>query len=196
MNRYTVITGPVGFPVTLEEVKADLKITSTASDSVLEDLIAVATDELEAYTRRYFIEREMLGEYDSINSTKLERYPFAKIERSPLKNIDSVQVSRSNVFVDQTYQLKDQSTFARILFNDGISCLDDIPFPLKISFFAGYGDADAVPVRIKSAIRRLVVYLFQNPGYCDDGCTAENLPGDVRMLIASFRIVDGFGVHS
>ncbi|MCP4489033.1 MAG: hypothetical protein GY820_17225 [Gammaproteobacteria bacterium] len=193
MYNCTVTSLPSGYPVTLEEVKALLRITSTAEDDLLDSLIAVATETLEAYTRRVFIERTVQEEFDSVMISGTEVYPFVKLCRSPLISVTTVEIYDGTSFVEESYQTKDQPGFARILFNEWTYGTGDTPFPLRVTFKAGYGDAVAVPSTIKQAIMMYANYLYVNRGDCNPECRM-GVPVGVRALLGAYKIVDVFGV--
>lgn len=193
MRNTTVKTAPVGHAITVDEVKSFLRITSTYEDVLIESLIAVATTTLEAYTKRDFIERTYTVEYDQILYSGQEVYPFVKLYRSPLKSVTSVQVSNGGTFEDESHQVKDQPGFGRILFDEYLRGMsgDDIPFPLRIEFVAGYGEASDVPAAIKQALLHYVNYLYSNRGDCAPEC-GMGIPIEVRGLLGPYKIIDTF----
>ena len=197
MELYTVTVDPVGFPVTLDEAKAFMKVTNTAEDTLIQALIETATEQLESYTGQYFIERTVQGDFDDILTSRYEVYPFVKIRRAPLQTVTSVQVSIDDSFVDEDFQIKKRNHgFSRILFPSFSGSLDDVPFPLQIVFVAGYGEASDVPERIKTAIKEYVNFLFRNRGDCLDpgACGVLNksggIPPLIKSLVSNFRIVE------
>lgn len=192
MRKETLTTPAAETPVSLDEVKAYLRITSTSEDDLLTALIQVATDQLEAYARRDFVEKTYTAEYDNVMVSTYERYPYVNLYRAPLAGVDSVQISVDGTFVDESYQEKDQPGFAILLFDEYGDDLDDIPFPLKIQFNAGYGDASAVPEGIKQAIKMYVNYLYENRGDCEPDCGLQ-IPLAVKGLLGPYKIIHTFG---
>jgi len=197
---YTITVYPVGFPVTLQEAKDFMRVTSTAEDDLIQAYIETATEQLESYTGQYFIERTVNGDFSNfLVAYKTEIYPFVKLRRAPLKSVTSVQVSSGGSFIDQDFQIKKHNHgFSRILFPSFDTSLDDIPYPLQIVFVAGYGDSDAVPERIKTAIKEYVNFLYRNRGDCLDpgACGVLNqsggIPPQIKALVSSYRIIEVF----
>lgn len=199
-DLYTITVPPAELPVTLAEAKAFMKVTSTAEDVLIQALIETVTDQLESYTGQFFIERTVQGDFSELLiAYKTEIYPFVKLRRAPLKSVTSVQVYSGESFIDEDFQIKKHNHgFSRILFPSFDTSLDDIPYPLQIVFVAGYGDADAVPERIKTAILQYVNFMFRNRGDCLDSgaCGVLNqsggIPPLIKSLVSSFRIIEVF----
>ena len=196
MYHVTILDGPAETPVTLDEVKIQLRrVGQTHEDAYINALILAATERLQDYTRRTFINTRYQIDYDAVKvANRTEVYPFVKLKRAPLISVETVQLMRNSVYVDEAFQLKDQASYARVLFQNYLSsgALDDVPFPLRIVFRAGYADAAAVPESIKEAIKRYINYLYNNRGDCTPEC-GNALPLDVKVMINSFRILDTFG---
>jgi uncharacterized phiE125 gp8 family phage protein len=196
---YQVTIEPAEEPVTLAEVKAFMRWTSTSEDALITDMIVVAREAIELYTGQYFIERTVQGDFDSVFTTNSERYPWVKLRRAPLKSVTSVQVSISDTFTDESYQLKRHTHgFSRILFDDLTTSLDDVPYPLQVVFIAGYGDADDVPETIKMAIMQYVNFIFKNradcvnPGACATVIEQAGFPAIAKGVINRYRIIEVF----
>jgi uncharacterized phiE125 gp8 family phage protein len=64
MMRDQVMVAPQCAPVTLAEVKSNLRITNSIEDAYLTSLILVATDLMQEYTQRKFIRQTMEGYLD------------------------------------------------------------------------------------------------------------------------------------
>jgi uncharacterized phiE125 gp8 family phage protein len=64
MVRDRVSVAPQCAPVTLAEVKSNLRLTNTQEDAYLGSLILVATDLMQEYTQRKFIQQTMEGWLD------------------------------------------------------------------------------------------------------------------------------------
>jgi uncharacterized phiE125 gp8 family phage protein len=193
MYRTEVLTTPASAPVSLEEAKLFLRITSTAEDALISAYIEAATSQLETYTRRTFVTTEFRGEYDAVQVSGQEAHPFVTLYRSPVASIESVQVSNNGVYYDADYQLKLQSGFSRVLLGDSeTSVLDSSPFPLRVDYTAGYGGPDDVPQAIKTAILMYVNHLYSNRGDCTPECNAGMMPNEIKALLGPYRIIQTF----
>lgn len=198
---YTVTTEPNTYPVTLNEVKGYLKISHSSEDTLLNTLIPSATNVLESYTGRWFISRDAVGEFDSIRVTGQEIYPFIEIRRSPLLSVASVQNFLGGQYIDMTvntdYEVKSYYSYGRIVFFNSINVDDKKVYPLRTSFNAGFGNADAVPEVIKIAIMQMVNYMWRNRGDCDPVCGVRFqgiiIPTSIVALISKYTIRNTWG---
>jgi hypothetical protein len=118
-----------------------------------------------------------------------ERYPFAEIQKAPLLSVSEVAQWIDGAYsATSDYQLKQRDGYARVLFpNSGIVTNIDEPYPYRITFEAGYGDADAVPAAIKLAVKMYAAYLYENRGDCECGPEARQASG-AKMLVARYKI--------
>lgn len=172
-DDYYVVTidpDPVS-SVTLDEARDWVKMDDdiTEDNVLLSALIETCTAEGEDFTNRVFMERTFDGFFAGYQQSNCEIHPFIQIRRAPLIAIASVKLSIAGSWVDvdsDGYELKQSSAFARIVFNDisVLSGADDIPFPLKVTFTAGYGDENAVPEGINTAIMEYIFFRYANRG--------------------------------
>lgn len=202
---YTVPTEPAIYPVSLVRAKEYLKVDYDADDNLITSLIESATDILEGYTQRWFIQRtEVVGDFDSIQVTNQETYPFVEIRRSPLISVASVQNflggAFQNMTVDTDYQVKRLSSFSRIVFFNAINVDDDIVYPLRVTFNAGYGAEADVPSTIKTAIMQLVNHMWLNRGDCVEESAGGSsvvqgitVPKMILALVNKYKILNTFG---
>lgn len=198
-DLYEITEQPEGYPVKLDQVKSYMKITSSADDCLIDSLIAAATEAIEEYTGQYFIERTIQADFDSLFCTNFERYPFLTLRRGPLKTVTSAQVLINSTYTDEDYQIKKKNHgYSRILFNDFNSTLDDVPFPLRIVFVAGYGTVADVPQNIRFAIMGYVNFMYKNrndcidPSVCSQVINMSGFPALVKSTISRLRIIEVF----
>jgi uncharacterized phiE125 gp8 family phage protein len=182
---------PIALVVSLEEFKefAKLDPDDDSQDVLLTEFICAATEDLERYTNRWFIEREAIGYYVGLELSQFENYPYAEIQHSPLLDVSEVAQWVNGSYQPITnYKLKQRDGYARVLFpNSGIVTNIDEPYPYRITFEAGYGDADAVPAAIKLAVKMYAAYLYENRGDCECGPEARQASG-AKTLVARYRI--------
>ena len=180
---YNVTIEPVELPVTLEECKDFMKVTSTFEDDLISAFIETATDQIEQYTGRVFVERTIEASFDSLFCSKYEAYPFISLMRAPLQSVTSVQIDGD----DESYQLKEKTKgYSRLILDEVSLSSFSTPYPLQIVFIAGYGGASDVPSLIKTAIKMYVNFLYKNRGDCG-GVTSE-----VKSILAPYRILEVF----
>lgn len=181
-------------PVTLAEAKAFMRVTSSYEDDLITALIVSATSTLEAFTSRSFVSKTYQMDIDRILVVP-HSYPFVSLPRSPLDSVTSFQGLQSDSYVDVSYNTKLESGFPRLVIDDeNIYNLDDVVYPLRAIFVAGYGDADDVPQSIKQAIMMQVGFMYSNRGEC---CSdASNItPGTVQALLMPYQLRETFSVY-
>jgi uncharacterized phiE125 gp8 family phage protein len=190
---YTVTTGPTEEPITLEETKLFLRVDGDDDDTLIQALIKAAISQGEKYTGRFFVQRTITGQFADVASSRCERYPFVELRRAPLVSITSFKVFTDGAFADipsDDYQLKDQSSYARILIVDGLTA-DDVPYPLQVIFVAGYGEAKVVPDDIKTALKEHVAFMYENRGDVH-AVGKETMPIQSKSLYGKYKIINTF----
>jgi len=141
-DYYRAIISASEDPVTLAEIKEWIKQDEIAvDDALLSALISGMTKEGEDYTDRTFVQRTFEGYFSGLQCSDEERYPFIQIRRSPLISIASIEISIAESFEPVTeFAIKMNSEFSRVIFSDTseMTDADNIPYPIKITFDAGY----------------------------------------------------------
>lgn len=195
---YEIETAATEYPVTLDEARDFLKIPSivTADDTLIESiLIKAATSRVEKYCNRVFVQRTFTGKFSNFQASNYEVYPFIELRRSPLISVSSVQtyVDGSLEDVDSdSYYLKESPSFARILFSETVDCDDDIAYPMEVEFVAGYGDEDATPECIKTAILMYINFMYENRGDVPAEGDREIIKQINMVLDPGIRIINSF----
>lgn len=199
-NYYEIVTPPSGYPVTLEEVKEWLKADGDGDlqDDLINELIAVATDLVEKYTSRVFIDREIDAFVDNIGDSSFNNALWIQLDRAPVSSIGGVfewldGAADYSAYTD--YELKVSDGHPRVLLYDGVNVLEDEKaYPMKVNFNAGYGTADDVPDAIKTAIKSLIDMIYYNRGDCCPDGIVSDLPPMVKVLLNPYRILTTFAV--
>jgi hypothetical protein len=208
---YTVTVPPANLPVSLEDVKEQLRIpdSDTTDDDLLTLYINAATNYAEAFTRRDFITRTYETYRDYFPGTGYYfaiytwRYPYTsgnvgfEIRRSQLQSIESIEYIVNDVFtpVDPSiYYNTTQNDFSVVLTepdnlwpNDADRKLQSV----KITFKAGYGDTEAdVPDDIKVALTQIVTALYENRGDCSECDCEQFAPIAAKLILKQNRILN------
>jgi uncharacterized phiE125 gp8 family phage protein len=180
-------------PVRVDEVKAWCRITNNLDNAILEGLCLASTLGLQAYCNRVFIEKKFMGYFQNVKYSRYEPYPYIVIKRSPIisdANILSVVMTIDGVDTtltkDTQYLIKRNTGFTRIWFNDTIDYDRTLPYPIKVSFIAGYGVEEIVPDDIKTAIKAYSAYMYENRGDIETSKT-RLIPDDVKRYLAPSR---------
>lgn len=204
-NSLKVVTPPVSYPVTVDEVKLWLRIDGNNEDDLLLSCIMAATEMAERYTRRAFITQTlrftvdrppsrfndgyfMDGTYD-VAVTEINPMPDKiEIPRPPLISLTSVKTyGRDNsvsTFDSSNYYLDADGN--RIVLNTGAiwpSNLRDYG-ALEVNYIAGYGNAATVPEGIKTAIKMHVSSMYESRNACGD------IPDACLCMLDKYRMVD------
>jgi len=178
----SLITPPVGEPVTLADAKAHLRIDTSDDDALITALITAARARAEWHTGRAFMTQGW--------SLWLDRWPAAGIVRIPLPPLTAV--SAVTLYArDDTASLLDPTRIIVDLAGSRIALRQTTILPpllrvidaIRVSFIAGYGAAADVPQPLKSAILETVVFLYEHRG----DAPAE-LPSDIQALLAPYRV--------
>lgn len=185
------LTAPGTVPVTLVDMKAYMKVTSTSDNALITSMLAAATTWGENYTGRDF----------RANTWQLLKDAFEDricILRDPVASITTVKhlVSASlDTVADTVYYLKKNVQNSEILLNEDEEWPDDTDEReqvIDIAFVTeSYRDVDA----IKAAIMRHVAYWYKNRGDCGGsgsktGCSCDDAAkgSGVTAIYDQFRI--------
>jgi uncharacterized phiE125 gp8 family phage protein len=193
MDFYEVTAGPATEPVSLCDTKDWCRITHDDEDLLIGSLITAATQKAELFTNRVFIERTITGKFECFQCSPYERGPFFEIRRAPLASVTTIHVyvdgDSEHISADD-FEIKETSSFSRVIFSEINWSPDNIPYPYYIIFVAGYGDRSAVPEPIKTAICQMVSYWYQNRGDCDG---IAEIPSIAMGILREYKILNTYG---
>lgn len=194
VSYFENLTEPSGLIVTLDELKAWLKIDGNDEDSELTFILAVAQEKIETYINQALRPYTVAGFFVDLQINQLEPYPYISFKRFPVTSLTNVKVWNGTDYealAATDYELKKRSYgFDRVVFFERpvVSGSLDISYPIRIEAAIGYADADAVPAVIKMAIRQYSSYLYDNRGDCADcGCDADGLPSMPALVRAALK---------
>lgn len=184
-----LITPPATEPVTLTEVKSQLRIDSVTEDTYLGTLITAAREYCEMFQNRAYITQTWEFTLDT-----WPRFPF-KLPMPPLVSVtfihyhDTADVetiwAASNYFVDTDSEPgRVGLRYNIVLPTTTLRSLNAI----KIQYMAGYGAAAAVPLRTKQAILLLVGHLYENRETVSP-VDLKEIPFAVSALLWTDRLV-------
>lgn len=162
--KIKVITAPQDEPVSLPEVKLQLRIddSDNSYDEILEPLITAAREWCEGYQNRAYVSQTLELALDTWCDP-------IKLPRPPLRSVTSITYTdsaKSTVTWDPAnYIVDDYSQPAEIVRAANIRFPEVSLAPtngVKIRYIAGYENRDLVPTRVKQAILLLVSHWFDN----------------------------------
>lgn len=198
-NGQTIVTPAAAYPVTLTEVKAQLRITSSDEDTFLNSLIEAATEYTEAYCSRSFIAQTWdmyLDTFPFCNTTPIE------VPLPPLISVTSIQYYDSASTLqtwDSASYVVDTTKAVGLIYPDMNYAYPSTRIfrnSVIIRFVAGYADsgaspidlADNVPMQIKQAILLLIGHLYENREMTTPGVMIQNVPMSYDALLANIKI--------
>ncbi|NTU67971.1 MAG: hypothetical protein HGB02_03715 [Chlorobiaceae bacterium] len=176
---------PAAYPVIVADVKTYGRIGTTAHDTMLDDLIAAATAEVEEICSRALITQtwELVLPENALCGRDI------MIPRPPLQSVTSVQYTDSNgdqqTASADLYQVDIKAEPGRIKLEPGSQWPAvgvGYSEPVMVKFVAGYGDASTdVPQKIKQAIIALVVHWYDNG-------IGTPIPSGVHRVLDNYKV--------
>lgn len=205
-----LVTAPNEEPVSIADAKAYLRVDHNEDDSLITSLIKVATSAAEKYTRRAFVtqtwdlwldqfpSKTKLGEsgwWDGVReapiSSILESVRLIEIPKPPLQSVTFLKTydvsDTEEEFSSSRYFVDEQSDPGRLSLKFGEIWPAVILRPVngvQVRFVAGYGDAASVPEQIKTAIKMILVSLYENRG-----CSPDELPPTACALLDPYIVM-------
>lgn len=180
-------TEPTEEPVTLDEIKAHLRVDFDDDDDVLGYYITSARQHAENYCQRAFITQ--------IFNYRLDEFPWElKLPRPNLVSVSSIKYTDQNGD-EQTldiseYQVDIYSTVGRVkptYSNTWPSTRIGDYNAVNVEYVAGYGDTADVPRAIKQAIMLLVGHLYENRE-STAALTIKDVPMGYYSLLNQYRV--------
>jgi uncharacterized phiE125 gp8 family phage protein len=167
-------------PITVEEARQYLRVTSTSENSLIQGLIIAAREHAETFTRRRFVTQT----WESI----LDGFPAfcAEIPNAPLQSVTSITyidtAGNPQILAPTEYEVDTKAAPGRI-----VPAYGKVWPPTRsqlnavtIRFVCGYGAAAAVPFSIKVALQLLVQYFEQRDA-------DEKLKDAAERVLSPFR---------
>lgn len=205
-DRYEV-SAPAGLAISLATVKLFLKIdaSDTSRDAELTLLINDAVDMVERYTNRLLSPRTVLGKFDSFTPGDCAMpYDYLWLRRAPISDaavtlVQLIGVSGTETILPADYRLKPFDEQGRLYLIRGMGTPDQYePYPMRVTFTAGYANEAAIPPALKQGLLELIAFFDNNRGDCGGcgesagGCNALGLPQSIQAKLALFRILRVF----
>lgn len=193
--RSKVTTAPASEPVTLTELKASLRITSTAEDTLLTQYITDARLLVERLTGRKLINQTITAYYTGMGEQISSEWwsgtrvmsekmiygnPRLELEFAPVQSVTTVhavETDNSETLIASTEYYLDnydddmRSLIRPVTFMNAGSRREN---NMKVVYVAGYGSsASSVPSALRRAVLVLAGMLYANRGDCGDQCQTD-----------------------
>ncbi len=193
MQRIKNATEPTTEPISLTELKVQLRINSSAEDAALTSLISAARMTLEQVTKRtiaratfqMFMDRWPCGGADAwwdgtrqgsirelvgdSNELSIPAPPLVSVES--IKTYTDADVATTMSASDYYVDTKSLDQLGRVALRTGASW----PIALRtrngieVNYTAGYADG-SVPAALKLAVLNTAAWAYNNRGDCDAAC--------------------------
>lgn len=204
-----LVTAPTGEPVTREQAKAHLRVDTAYDDAMVDAQITAARQWVEEHTWRALISQEWELSLHRFPATPLgiaywepEYLPGMRCARREIylpkgdvQSVASVKYDDEDG-VEQTFSsssyILDPFPPARIVLRSSADWPDvdeDGVNEVRIRFVAGYGNADAVPQPIKSAILLLVSQLYEHRTPEVTGTIVSPVQFSLHALLSPYRVI-------
>lgn len=187
---YKFVSKVDALPVTLDEVKAQLRIPLTdasQNDQLTCDINAVSNF-FECFTNTYLITTT----FNLLADCWQNCY---ELRRSQLQSVESVKYldtdnAEQTVSADDYYNT-DETYYSKVVFEDTFD------FPqlstrlqnITIQFKVGFGDADTdIPCDIKQALLEHITFIYNNRGDCIDAACSNLIPLSTKMAYNKYKI--------
>lgn len=189
-----LITPPASNPITLDEAKKHLRVSSNDDDTMITNMVAAATRYAEQFLGRAFV--------DQTWELVLDDFPVAeiKIPLPPLIEVQSVKyfdpngdeqiVDTANYFVDNVSQPGWVVPEGNLVWPTTLAAINSV----IIRFRAGYADiggsppVSTVPDDIKSALLLLLgtLYEFREDTVLD--MTTLRMPFSADIMLRNYKV--------
>lgn len=193
--KTVLVTPPNTEPLTLEEVKAHLRVEVPNDDTLIVIYIAAARQWCESFTRRAFMPQTWDVYLDGFPEDEIE------IPLSPVASVTYVKYIDGNGVTqtladgtDYTTSISTGPSAGRTTiepyFDTSFPTPRDQPDSVWYRYVAGYADAASVPGPIRAAILLLVGHLYANREAVVAGTIASEVPFTIKNLLYPFRLYE------
>lgn len=211
LQRTKVTSKPTVFPVTLSDIKQELRLRASdcSKDGLLEQARDAAVGAVETYLNIKVMDQELTAYLDSwpsyyydIPSGTYEMpisctsgYDCLELDCKPASSITEISTfdceNVETVFDSANYYLDnfDDNLKPRVVLNENVCLPTNVRKKngYKIVYRSGTLLAVDVLSQIKSGILKVAVYLYHNPGSCNDcGCVAA---ADAKSFLEPLKVV-------
>lgn len=186
MSGLERLVAPAEEPLSLAEAKAHLRLETAEDDALVAALVAAARGALEAALGRALVTqtwRLWRDGWPLAPALPLPRPPLVAVAEIATVDRDGAE----HVVAAGDYLVDPHAEPGRVIFRTRTApvALREAN-GLRIDFTAGYGDAAAVPMALRQAVRLLVAHFYERREPAEQG--DARLPAAVAALLAPYRI--------
>lgn len=198
----SIVTGPVAEPVTLAEAKAHCRVEHSSDDTLISSLIVAAREYVETETRRALCTQTwdltIHRAWPSYWDAECHEWRIGiELPRPPLVSVTSITyvdtAGDSQTLAADQYQVVKTGgqTLAGLIvpaYSVTWPSIRDVHDAISVRFVAGYGNAAAVPQRIKQAMLLLIGHLYENREAVITGTITAELAKSIDDLLFPLRV--------
>ena len=155
-----IVTPPAAEPVTLAEMKSHLRYTGSGEDALINALITAAREQCELQSGRAFVTQTLRWSLSGWPESGAIRLP-----RPPLISVTSISYTDGDgdaqTMPGADYAVYPDAEPGRVVVAVGAgwpTATLQAGLAIRVTYVAGYGDADDVPSRYKQAIKLLAAH--------------------------------------
>ncbi|MBD3803564.1 MAG: phage head-tail connector protein [Thioclava sp.] len=183
---FQIVTPPVVAAVELADMKAHLRVTSSAEDAVIVSCVAVATAEIEK-----ILGGALITQTGEIRVPPFGAAPF-EIQIAPLQEVVAVECilsDGSTAPIDMLdFEVWDDDGAAYLRVTAWPGTVATRPDAVKLTIRAGYGDApEDIPAPLQYAVKLLAAHRFEHREEVVIGGTPAQIPRGVDALLGLYR---------
>lgn len=189
-NPYLIVTRSKALPISIEEVKTQVKIDScdNSDDAMIRSIILAVSNYFEQYTNRTLL--------STTYKTFRDFFPsYILLRKSQYLSLVSFQYFKNGVLTTidpATYQVLQSNDYSKIipLVNSSFPIdADSMAQVLQIVFNAGFGQkSNDIPSDIRNALLQHAAYLWANRGDCDCNDASGAIPPVSQSVYNMWRI--------
>lgn len=181
-----LIAAPAVEPLTVADLRAQLRLACETEDGLLADYIKAAREHVERLTGRALVTQGWRLYLDAWPEGRAVRLPVA-----PVQSINSITIYDAtgipHALSPDKWSLGRDVAPARVKVSLDTGVPSRSMMGAEIEFSAGYGaTADAVPEAFKQAIRLLVAHWFEHRE--EGGVVLDSIPHGVDRLVAPYKV--------
>lgn len=191
MYRPVQTAAPTTTPVSLAEAKAHCRVDGDDDNALITALIGAAVSYFDGWTGvlgRCLIVQTWRQDFDRFNRClRLPLFPVIAITSVAYDDVDDV--AQTINAADYSLLTDDLGGFVRFKDAYAFPSIHDERPAVRVTYTAGYADAEAVPAALRYAILMLVAHWYENRESVVVGpsMTVAELPMAVNALLAPFR---------
>jgi uncharacterized phiE125 gp8 family phage protein len=187
---YKLATPPSVEPVSVTELKSQLRITSTSQDVMLLQLIKAARQHAEDYLRYSIVSTSWVLYLDSFPASGEPIW----VQKSPMTSVTTLKYYNDSgvliTLVKNTDYVPDYNSMpARVYEAYGKTWPTTrlIPNAVEMAFTSGYATAADVPEQIKQAVLMIASSLYENPSDEVTGTQVNAINKNSEWLLRPLR---------